>query len=366
MLNKNKNQQSVLSNKIVRMAKKRGHRDGKNGVPRIDWGSNSVPYLIQLHKQFISLIENLKLDFEARQLARESVKVDIQKLEIIEKDIMSIQNLELEVAEISLENVQKRVDGTVEEVPLAKFARLRLVGNSLYSIFLFFLAVGEFLITFPALQSLIGEDTGIAVIIAMSVSVLTVATAHMIGITLKTKLDRSKPQTQLVTVFLGFLISFVAVTIMFLGYIRGANAFRSSQNLQNLTSDQRLFFLVMFFILLQITFVIVGSYLAFMHYSETEAELQKMRRNLAYKKFWYLRKKKRKAKSGQSVESNNVDIGKLVAQEAEVLRSKMHLLQAQYAEVCAIYRDANIHARKDEIDGAHVSFSEIKLNIEFS
>ena len=325
-----------------------------------------MPYLIQLHKQFISLIENLKLDFESKQLSRENLKVEIQRVEIIEKDIVSIQNLELEIAEKSLERVQERVDGTEEEVPLAKFARLRLVNNSLYSIFLFFLAIGEFLITFPALQSLIGEGTGIAVVIAMSVSVLTVATAHMIGITLKTKLDRSKPQTRLVTVFLGFLVSFVAITIIFLGYIRGANAFRSSQNLQNLTSDQRLFFLVLFFILLQITFVVVGSYLAFMHYSETEAELQRMRRILAYKKFRYLRYMKKKAKSGQSVETNNVDIEKLVSQEAEVLKKKMQLLQAQYAEVCAIYRDANIHARKDEIDGAHISFSEINLIVELS
>jgi hypothetical protein len=173
-----------------------------------------VPYLIQLHKQFISLIENLKLDFESKQLSRENLKVEIQRVEIIEKDIVSIQNLELEIAEKSLERVQERVDGTEEEVPLAKFARLRLVNNSLYSIFLFFLAIGEFLITFPALQSLIGEQSGVAVIIAMSVSVLTVATAHMIGITLKTKLDRSKPQTKLVTIFLGFLVSFVAITII--------------------------------------------------------------------------------------------------------------------------------------------------------
>jgi hypothetical protein len=42
----------------------------------------------------------------------------------------------------------------------------------------------------------------------------------------------------------------------------------------------------------------------------------------------------------------------------------MQLLQAQYAEVCAIYRDANIHARKDEIDGAHISFDEVPLAID--
>ena len=352
---------SAVDKKLIKIAKRRGRRDGKNGIPRNEWGANSVPYLIQLNKQFTSLREDLKLAFDERLLMRERSNISTLQKDILDKELEIVQKQELELAAQDLNEIQAKVNGGEEEVPLAKFARTRLVGNYLYSIFLAFLVMGEFLITYPALQSLIGEDDVVAVIIAMSVSVLTVATAHMVGTTLKAKLDRSKPQTKLVTVFLSFLIAFVSITVVFLGYIRGANALRSSENLQNLTQTQRLIFLVLFFIFLQLTFIIVGSYLAFMHFSQTEADLLKARRKFAWRRFLFMRNEKAKAKQGQNLANLEIDLKDLIARETDVLNGKIQLLQAQYEEVCAIYRDANIHARKDELDGSHPSLKELPL-----
>ena len=53
---------------------------------------------------------------------------------------------------------------------------------------------------------------------------------------------------------------------------------------------------------------------------------------------------------------------KMLDQELEVLESKKILLRAQYEEVCAIYRDANIHARRDEMDGAHTALRPLELD----
>jgi hypothetical protein len=44
-----------------------------------------------------------------------------------------------------------------------------------------------------------------------------------------------------------------------------------------------------------------------------------------------------------------------------VLQRKLDLLVAQYREVCAVYRDANIHNRRDELDGAHPALREEPL-----
>ena len=52
----------------------------------------------------------------------------------------------------------------------------------------------------------------------------------------------------------------------------------------------------------------------------------------------------------------------MLDQELEVLESKKILLRAQYEEVCAIYRDSNIHARRDEMDGAHISLKSLELD----
>jgi hypothetical protein len=84
-------------------------------------------------------------------------------------------------------------------------------------------------------------------------------------------------------------------------------------------------------------------------------------------KVWFLRRlqnnrDKKKSESGSSVEGTQVDTSKMLDQELEVLESKKILLRAQYEEVCAIYRDANIHSRRDEMDGAHISLRPLELD----
>ena len=49
---------------LVKEARKQGRRDGKNQVPRQEWGVNSVPYLGQLHKKFASFGRELDLEVE--------------------------------------------------------------------------------------------------------------------------------------------------------------------------------------------------------------------------------------------------------------------------------------------------------------
>jgi hypothetical protein len=99
-----------------------------------------------------------------------------------------------------------------------------------------------------------------------------------------------------------------------------------------------------------------------MHYSEIETALRR-----AKIKVWFLRRlqnnrDKKKTASGSSVEGTQVDTSKMLDQELEVLESKKILLRAQYEEVCAVYRDANIHARRDEIDGAHIALRPLELD----
>ena len=67
---------------LVKEARKRGRRDGKNQVPRQEWGANSIPYLGQLHKKFASFGRELDLSVEQNKLNRENAKVDAIKSEI--------------------------------------------------------------------------------------------------------------------------------------------------------------------------------------------------------------------------------------------------------------------------------------------
>jgi hypothetical protein len=61
-----------------------------------------------------------------------------------------------------------------------------------------------------------------------------------------------------------------------------------------------------------------------------------------------------------------IDTSKMLDRELEVLESKKILLRAQYEEAVAIYRDANIQSRRDEMSGAHPSLQASELDFRTS
>ncbi len=357
-----KKQITSVNKAILRTAKKRGRRDGKNEVPRQDWPQGSVPYLTQLNKQFKALGNSLQLQFEQKQLGREYEKIDSEKANIRDQGKNEILKQEFDRAALNLEKIQNEFQGSEKEVPTAKFARVRLINNFLYYFFLVVLGYGEFLITVPALRFLLGERNATATIVAGSVSFLTIAAAHALGISLKTKLDRSKPHAELVTGYLIVVASLVAVTVLFLSYIRAAKGFTVSGNLTEIPENLRIWFLMGLYSILQFSFIAVGSYLSFLHHSEIEAALNRARLVYMWKKFRLGRVNRSVSKKGSNLEATDVSLEDAIAREKEVLSSRLQLLIAQYREVCAVYRDANIHARRDEIHGSHPALMEEPLD----
>ena len=347
---------------LVKEARKQGRRDGKNQVPRQEWGANSVPYLGQLHKKFASFGRELDLSVEQNKLNRENAKVDALKNEIQQKGISDALARNLDRAEAELARTQGQLDGAVDEVPMAKFARMRLITNSAYVPFLILLFIGEFTITAPAFRVLLGESRGTSLLVTLAVSGLSVGAAHILGIYLKSLFDRSRPKSGIYNAIFITGAVFLTVTIVYLSYIRAANSALYAGMITEIPQAWRLEFLWSFYTVLQLTFIAFGTAISFMHYSEIETALRR-----AKIKVWFLRRlqtnrDKKKVSSGTSVEGTQVDTSKVLDQELEVLESKKILLRAQYEEVCAIYRDANIHARRDEMDGAHIALRPLELD----
>jgi len=347
---------------LVKEARKQGRRDGKNQVPRQEWGANSVPYLGQLHKKFASFGRELDLSVEQNKLNREIAKVDAIRSEIQQKGISDALAQNLMRAESELAKAQAQLEGGVDEVPMAKFARMRLITNSAYVPFLILLFIGEFTITAPAFRVLLGESRGTSLLVTLTVSGLSVGAAHILGIYLKSLFDRSRPKSGIYNAIFITGAVLLTGTIVYLSYIRAANSALYAGMITEIPQAWRLEFLWSFYTILQLTFIAFGTAISFMHYSEIETDLRR-----AKIKVWFLRRvqnnrDKKKTASGSSVEGTQVDTSKMLDQELEVLESKKILLRAQYEEVCAVYRDANIHARRDEIDGAHIALRPLELD----
>jgi hypothetical protein len=353
---------SSAPKQITKVARKHGRKDGKNQVPRQDWGKASVPYLIQLHRQYAAFGRELDLDLEQKKLDIENQKVNAARLEIQEKGKEGVLAKNLARAEADLARVQEKLDGGIEEVPMAKFARIRMISNYLYVPFLIILFIGEYTITAPAFRVLLGEKKVSATIVTLAVSGLSVGAAHILGIYLKSQFDRSRPKSGIYNAIFSVVAAFLTSTIVFLSYIRASNSALTAGNLTEIPENWRVEFLWAFYTVLQLTFVIVGVTISFMHYSEIESAVLRGKR-----KVWLLRKLQerrdaKKSKSGSSVEESELDFSKVLSRELEVLESKKILLRAQYEEVNAIYRDANINSRRDEMSGAHPSLQALELD----
>jgi len=357
---------SSAPKEIIKDARKQGRRDGKNQVPRQEWGHNSVPYLMQLQRQYAAFGRELDLQLEEKKLEKENQKINAIKSDIQEKGKSRALAESLAIAEAELAKVQAKLDGDKEEVPMAKFARIRQIGNTFYLPFLFLLFIGEFTITAPAFRVLLGEKVGASLILTLAVSGLTVGAAHILGIYFKSLFDRTRPKSGIYHVMFGIVGIFVVGTITYLSNIRGRNGVLTSGNLTGMTENEKIVYLWIFYTLLQLTFVGVGILISFMHYSEIDSAVARAKR-----KVWFLRnlrnrRNSAKLKSGASVEESEIDTSKMLDQDLEVLESKKILLRAQYEEAVAVYRDANIQARRDEMSGAHPSLQASELDFRTS
>lgn len=357
---------SSAPKEIIKDARKQGRRDGKNQVPRQEWSHSSVPYIMQLQRQYAAFGRELDLELEENKLAREAQKVNAVRVEIQEKGKAQALSNNLSRAEAELDVVQSKLDGGAEEVPLAKFARMRLISNTFYLPFLFLLFIGEFTITAPAFRILLGEKVGPSLILTLAVSGLSVGAAHILGIYFKSLFDRDRPKSGVYTSIFATVGILLVGTIVFLSNIRGRNGVLTSGNLTGMSEDQKIFYLWAFYTLLQLTFIGVGIAISFMHYSEIESAVSRAKR-----KVWVLRNLKSrrdssKLKSGASVEEADIDTSKMFDSELDVLESKKILLRAQYEEAVAVYRDANIQSRRDEMSGAHSSLQASELNFRTS
>jgi hypothetical protein len=346
---------------IIREAKRNGKQDGMHHLPRPDWGTGSVPYLSRIQGRFNSYLLEIDLAHDARKLSQEQIRIEkIEKsFQRGEKSNRADANLLLVIA--GVDHTRALLGGVREEASLSKFSRVRMIGNAMYLPFLFLLFIGEFTITAPAFRVLLGERLGPSLTVALAVSGLSVGAAHICGIYLKSLSDRSTPKPRVFHALFISVGALLLLTIAFLGYIRGSNSALTSGNLSGIAEGSRVYFLWGFYWALQTTFVVTGSAISFMHYSPLHSEMVR-----AQVKLWYQRRivawhRSRSAKLDPRDSVMNRQ--QLIDLERALRETEKLLIRTRYFEVSAVYREANISWRNDDMRGSHAALAPLELEI---
>lgn len=346
---------------LNKMAAQRGRRDGKSEKPTTDWGANSVPFLIELYKRAMERAKILQRDtrISLGNSIRQAVSRDDRLLFL--KSQISFQNSKAEGSINRANLIQAQIDGYVEENPVGRFARLRAIPDIVYFPVLLLLASGEVLITAPALIELFNDLEWVAYIIAGAVGLLTVVFAHILGISLKMKLDRHRPQEGWVIKLLIPLSAIVFTAVIILAILRAGQTLDQIANFNVVTSDLgKKIFLFGFFVILQLAFIGVAAMLAFLHHSQLEHDLRAVKRELKALE----KARKSLVDEYDSIASQSFLSEDIIRVAREELVARVEVIESNYAAAAAIYCDSNIHARRDAIDAAHVSMIPPKFDFQ--
>lgn len=342
-----------------KLASERGRRDGKSEKPTIEWGSDSVPFLIELYKRAMERARILQS--ETRIALGDAIRKAVSRDDrlVFLKSQIKYQNSKAEGIIKRVNSIQAQIDGYVEENPVGRFARLRAIPDLVYFPVLLLLASGEILITAPALIELFNDLEWVAYVIAGAVGLLTVVFAHILGISLKMKLDRHRPQEGWVIKLLIPLSIVVFVAVIILAILRAGQTFDKIADFNVVTSDiGKKIFLFGFFVILQLAFIGVAAMLAFLHHSQLEHDLRKAKRELKALE----KANKSLIKEYDSLASQSFLSEDIIKVAREELVAKIEVIESNYAAAAAIYCDSNIHARRDAIDAAHVSMIPPKFD----
>jgi hypothetical protein len=344
-----------------RLASERGRRDGKSEKPTTDWGANSVPFLIELYKRAMERAKVLQSQtrISLGNSIRQAVSRD-DRLIFLESQI-NFQNTKAEGTIRRANTIQAQIDGYIEENPVGRFARLRAIPDLVYFPVLFLLASGEILITAPALIDLFNDLEWVAYIIAGAVGLLTVVFAHILGISLKMKLDRHRPQEGWVIKLLIPLSTVVVTAVIILAILRAGQTLDKLANFNVVTSvlGQKMF-LFGFFLILQLAFIGVAAMLAFLHHSQLEHELRAVKRELKGLEV----ERKALVDEYDSISSQSFLSEDIIRVAREELVAKVEVIESNYAAAAAIYCDSNIHSRRDAIDAAHIAMIPPKFDFQ--
>ena len=341
--------------RALRRARKKGKFHGRSNHPHERWGDRPVPYLEKLHAQFSGKIQDLQNQLRIYQ----GQSVTRSEEDRAGKSSQSYEVAQLEAERSTYEELIRKLleekHGLENENPVGKAARTRVVSLPLYWAAIAMLAVGEFLVTLPAVAKILNDEGVKGFLITASFSFLSIICAHIVGLTLKMQADRVNPQPRWQIwgiIVLGF---FVTIVILLLAAIRSdsVQSVPFSFGLSMTAFGTLLFFVV------QMSFVLSAMALSYFNHAEVEVQLDRARRRVkrATKKI------KRISKAKMIPGRSEMTPEKLLIQR-EALCSAMWQLEAEYREICAEYRGANLLAQAEAMAAEGHGLIEKNLEID--
>jgi hypothetical protein len=338
-----------------RRSRRRGKSHGRQGLPNSDWNGGPVPYLESLHAEYSQKIENL--DQKLRIIEGQSItstEEDTADKRAIDYRITQNET-ERSLYEAQLEKLLSGREGEQNQNPSGKAARHRHIPATLYVIALISLAVGEYFVTLPAVELLLGDADWKAWIITLSFAALSILGAHIIGLTAKLEIDRDNPQPVLQKWGILVILGFLTLVILLLSALRSGTV--SGVPFKFGIENDLVFGTILFFFI-QMTFIVCAIALSYFNHSEYESNISRTKRRIKR----LTNEIRNLTRSRMIPNRGNLTPEKRVVQVKAIV-TNMRLLEAEYRELCAVYRGSNLLAQKVSFTTPGTGLTESSLKV---
>lgn len=325
----------------VRRAKSQGKVDGRVGFPPVDWSNGPAPFLNQLHYIYLGRLHNLKL--QATSMVGQSEEV-FHNAKVKSKNAGQ-QRVQLEKEREALgteyQVARERLAGIEADAIGSRAPRHREIPTFLYVATLIGLVIGEFLVTVPAVEEALGDSQVLGIdsvpFVSISIAILSISCAHLIGLAIKGQVDRDRPQPRIIATGVMTLGGALTLTVFMLSVLRSGKVDLTDRML--FSSFQGAFGTLLFFVL-QMCFIGVAIGLAYFNHSEPQKLVQNTKSRLD---------KVNKKIARVSAKENLVPKGLLTSAKREVqwsaLENEYMSILARYGFLSNVYINANLLAQ---------------------
>lgn len=187
---------NVKIDKLVslRMSRKIGRLDGREGLPDLSVTTPHSPFLAELknigEQHFSKVSESRTESLSSLDDALGKNSANQAALEQRMSDI----NRDIATHEDELNRIKDDYRGNESDSVSSRVADKRYIEGFVYFIIVFVTIVGEVVITYPAFTELFQDTIFVAVIATIAASAMTISYSHILGLTLKRNDDKKRRQ----------------------------------------------------------------------------------------------------------------------------------------------------------------------------
>jgi hypothetical protein len=344
---------------------KQGTLDGRNGIPSETWQTQKPPFLLELQHEGRLAIERIESNLTKSQDNLDIELASLYTAEVSTKKLYELSELSVQGSQSDFDSAMRLETIEDDELGESRSVKFRTFSTPLYLSLLLFLGLGEFAITRAAFAYIFNEkEMGfIATAMTLATVAISIAYAHMAGISWKRSHDKVNFPNDSVLIFWKIMGVLIIIVVLGLAAARTANfpvikdGVPKKLDIVEVWTGAPLS--VFLFFVLQFALILVALGASYNHYSLPLERIRMMEARNKKKHRKQIKVINNLAKIQKQIERLQKRKPRLLVEARNEVRSAIHT----YNSLAQTYQASNLRARSKTISSGLAAFEPPNLEL---